>query len=314
MKKISFFGFSLLSLILSLVFLSSCGGGNDDVSSASWAPEPEAEKAGAVEVLEISSGRLYPSVEAAGVISGIREAYVVSETRGIIEEVTFEIGDPIAEGDLLLRVDDTIQELSMEQARQQFETARLDLEATEKFYVQGNASAAELTRARSAANGARAAYESALKVYEDTSVRAPISGAVAWKGRTATLGNYLTQGMRIARIVDMSSIRIELSVGERQVGLIDIGAGAEIFVSAPCGNMTIRGEVSAIAAGSDVSTGSFAVIVEAPNTCGDSLRAGMNAQVKTESRTGDKRIIIPAAFIVTREGKEYVFVNKEGTA
>ena len=305
--------FSTMTLVF-LLLLVSCGGSQDGVSSASWQADPVAEVAVAVEALEVTRGKLYPAVEAAGIISGIREAYVVSETTGIIEDVGFEIGERVNEGDLLLRVDDTIRKLSMEQARQQYETASLDLKAVETFYTQGNSSLAELTRARSAANGAEAAYESALKVYEDTSIRAPISGAVAWKDRSATLGNYLTQGMRIARIVDMSSIRLDLSVGERQIGLLGEGAEAEIFVRAPCGDLSIPGRVTALAAGSDTSTGSFAVIVEAPNTCGDSLKAGMSARVRIETRTGDAVVIVPSSSIVVREGREYVFVHRNGTS
>lgn len=315
MKKTRFYQIAfLISAAILLLFLTSCGADEDDISAASWAPDPEAEAALAVEVLQVSKGRLYPTVETAGVISGIREAYVVSETLGIIEEVVFEIGDTVEEGDLLLRVSDNIKRLSMEQARQQNETAGLDLQAVETFYSQGNASMAELTRARSAANGARAAYESALKMYEDTSIRAPISGAVAWKEPAAALGNYLTQGMRIARVVDMSSLRIDLSVGERQIGLIQEGADVEIFVSAPCGDMIIPGTVTALAAGSDAATGSFAVIVEAQNTCGDSLRAGMSARVSIETRAGDEVILVPTSSVVVREGSEYVFVHRGGTA
>ena len=297
-----------------LLLISSCGGDTDDVSAASWQPEPAEEAALAVEVMEVSRGSLYPAVEAAGVISGIREAYVVSETSGIIEEVGFEIGGVVEEGDLLLRVDDTIQELSMEQARQQYEIAGLDLKAVETFYSKGNASTAELTRARSAESGAKAAYESARKVYEDTALRAPISGSVAWKDRSATLGNYLTRGMRIARIVDMSSLRVDLSVGERQVNLINVGAAADILISAPCGDLSIPGTVTAIAAGSDMATGSFAVILEAPNSCGDSLKAGMSARVSIETKADDEVIIIPTNAIVAREGAEYVFVHRDGTA
>lgn len=309
-------GIVLIFLLVAalVILLTGCDRSVDTTSSATWTETEEQETALAVEVLEVQTGKLYPRVEASGVISGIREAFVVSETRGVIREVAFEIGDRVEEGSLLLRVDDNIPRLSMEQARQQYETARLDLEAVEAFHAKGNASTAELIRARGAANGALAAYESAVKVFEDTSIRSPLAGAVAWKDPVVAQGNYISQGGRVARVVDMSALNVELSVGERQVGLIDLNAPARIFVSAPCGDLALPGRVTAIAAGSDAATGSFTVLVGAENTCGDSLRSGMSARVVITVEKGEDLTIVPTASLVVREGKEYVFLEREGTA
>ena len=306
-------------IIISLAFLIStisisCSGKADNVASASWSAEDAGDTILAVEVLEISKGKLYPSVKASALISGIQEAYVISETSGVIEEAKFEIGDKVEKNDLLLRVDDKIAQLSMEQAMQQYETARIDLDSIEAFYSKGNASSAELARARSTANGARAQYETARKVYEDSSLNSPITGAVAWKDPETAMGNYLNRGMRVAKIVDMSSFRIELSLGERQIGLIESGAKADVFIQTVWGDKPIPGRVIAIAAGSDSSTGSFPVIVEAENIVGDALRAGMSSAVLIETRNQSEEIIVPSSSIVVRSGKEYVFLDIDGSA
>ena len=301
--------------ILALILLvSSCSKRPDETTSASWSAEYAGDTVIAVEVLEVSLGHLYPEVQAAGIISGIKEAYVISETKGLIKELKFEIGDLVTINQSLLKVDDKIARLSMEQAKQQYETARIDLEGVEAFYDKGNASISELARARSASNGALALYETARKIYEDSTLRSPIDGAVAWKDTSAALGNYLSQGMRVAKIVDLSSIKVEISLGERQIGLVRTGAPVNIYIDSVCGDKPIPGKVTAIAAGSDMTTGSFAVIVEALNICGDSLRAGMSSTVIIETSTIKDEIIVPSSSIVEREGKEYVFLNRDGIA
>ena len=312
-KNLSKYIVIILALLISTISIS-CRGKTDDASSASWSAEDAGETILAVEVLEVTRGKLYPSVKASAVVSGIQEAYVISETSGVIEEVQFQIGDEVQKNDLLLRVDDKIAQLSMEQAKQQYETARIDLESIEAFYTKGNASNAELARARSSANGARALYETAKKVYEDSSLNSPITGAVSWKDPQTAIGSYLNRGQRVAKIVDMSSLRIELSLGERQIGLIESGAKVDIFISSLWGDKPVPGKVAAISAGSDAATGSFPVIVEAKNIIGETLRAGMSSTVIIETSTQDQEIIVPSSSIVVRSGKEYVFLDVDGSA
>ena len=163
-------------------------------TGATWAADREEEPAMAVEALTVSTGKLIPFVEANGVISGSREAYVVAETQGVIRTVEFEIGDVLTEGQLLLQVSDSITRLNLEQARQQYDLAQVVLSAAERFFAQGSASQIELSRARAAFNGAKAVLEAAQKANSDTSLKAPISGAVAWKDPSIAPGNYLVPG------------------------------------------------------------------------------------------------------------------------
>lgn len=302
-----------LITILTIILLSGCSKKVDEVSSATWNND-ESDTVIAVESLKATKGEIYPSVEAAGVIAGIREAYIVSETRGIIEEVGFEIGDKITTENILLRVDDTIARLSMEQAKQQYDSAELDLISTESFYKKGSASLSELTRARSSANGAKAFYESSLKSFEDSYIQSPIVGEIAWKEDGITKGNFLNQGIRVARVVDLSSIRVEISVGERQIGLIELGAEVKISITSLYNSDFIIGKVVAIASGSDLSTGSFSVIIEAKNIYPETLKAGMSSSVSINTKSITPEFIVPTDSVVEREGKEYLFIDRNGIA
>jgi multidrug resistance efflux pump len=120
----------------------------------------------------------------------------------------------------------------MERAKVQLESAQIELEGTERLFQQGGASASAVARLRGAASAAKAQYELAKKAYEDCTVRAPISGVVAVQDPSITVGSFLSRGTRILRIVDTSSFRLELSVGEREVGeLQGISEGDLVLVS-----------------------------------------------------------------------------------
>ncbi|MBN2551599.1 MAG: efflux RND transporter periplasmic adaptor subunit [Spirochaetales bacterium] len=268
----------------------------------------------AVEALTVTRGELVRNIEAAGIVSGINEAYVVSETQGIIQSVDFELGDRIPAGQVLVKVDDTIPRLNMEQAREQYEIAKLDLEATERLFDEGSASKAELARARSAVNGSQARYQSALKTYQDCTIRAPIGGYVAGKESGITLGNYLSPGQRVARLVDISSLRAEVAVGESQVGLLAEGAPATVLIPAASRQRVFEAAVSAVSAGSDPSTGSYAVVVTWSNPVGGSVKSGMSATVSIETQAQEPVILIPSAAVVEQGGQSYVFTAEAGRA
>lgn len=266
-----------------------------------------------VEVVQAQRGRLIETVQSSGLISGIREAYVVSETTGIIETVDFTLGEQVSKGDLLVKVDDTIAQLNMEQAQNQYETAQIDLNAKEASYKSGNVSRAALIQARSTAQGAKAQYQRAKKAFEDCSLSSPIDGYVAGKETAISVGNYLTPGSRVARIVDLSVLEVEVAVGEGEIGFIETGAGAVVYVPAACEKQSFEAEVVAVAAGSDPATGSFPVIVRWPNSCGEKIKAGMSAEVTIDALRAEPQLIIPSSALVRREGATFVKTVQDGT-
>lgn len=298
------------------LFLAACGGrpggnpsGSKTTQMSEAAPAPVA-----VEALTVTRGTLVRNVEAAGIVTGINEATVVSETQGIIQQVSFNLGDRVSLGQILLKVDDTIARLSMEQALQQYENARMDLAAVEKLFADGASSKAELSRAQSAVSGAEARYETARKTFRDATIGSPLAGYVAGKESVVALGNYLSPGVRVARIVDISALKVEVAVGEGQIGLIEAGAPATVVVPAAGGERSFEARVRAVAAGADAATGSFPVVVSWRNTEGARVKSGMSALVTIRTREEDPVLLVPSAALVEREGESLVFTVREDRA
>jgi RND family efflux transporter MFP subunit len=167
-----------------------------------------------------------------------------------------------------------------------------------------------VTRARSAANGAEARYESALKTLEDHTLRAPIGGFIAERGQDLTPGNYLNRGTTVARIVDLDRLEIEIAVGERELQYLERGLPAAVSIPA-CGEEAASADIEAIAAGADPRTGSFAVVIGWESTC-DQVRSGMNATVRIRPSSQRTELVVPSAAIRTDNDEEYVYVATDG--
>ncbi len=308
MKLNSIIRFLLPAAVLLLVF-SSCTGrdrGNPDDEVS------EAITAVPVEGVRINRGVLIDSVTFSGVVEGGREATVVSETQGRIEELSIRLGAQVAAGDVLLRVDDTVARLNMEQARQQLETARIDLRSKEELFRGGAVSRAELSRSQSAAAGAEAAYRSAVKVFEDSSVVSPIDGYVAFIADGLSPGNYLTRGARLVRIVDIDRLVMKGGVGEQLVSLVETGAAASVVIPAACGEQVFDAEVTAVASGSDPATGSFTVVVEWDNPCGQRVKSGMSASADIAPSRMETELMVPSSAVLRRNGESRVLLAEEG--
>lgn len=296
--------------VVSAVLLVSCSRGTDENSGASYQPEEEISSV-AVEAMTVTRSLLTNEIRGAGIAEGIREAWVVSETEGLIREVRFALGDRVADGQLLVKVDDDLAVRNRDLAVGQYETAVIEFQGAERSRESGSISQLQYSQISDRLLAADSARAAALDHYENTFLNAPFAGAIASRDRSVGVGNYLARGIRVARIVDDSEFKAEISVGEGQVLLIDEGRSATVV-----GNDGISrsGRVAAVSAGSDGSTGSYTVVIEWVPEEGDRLKSGMSVDITVDINGEDAQIIIPASAIRLRNGRESVFVEKDGTA
>lgn len=301
-------------IIVACVFGISCANKTDVVSGATAWEGGQALDPVAVEALSVSRGALIDTVSASGTVQGANEALVIATAQGYIEKVSFVPGDRVKEGQELLKIDDGLAAIKLEQAKDQLDSATLTLRANEGLVDSGGVSASALSQARSAASSARAAYESALKAFNDATIRAPLSGIVASREEGITVGNAISPPNRIARIVDDSSFRITVGLGEREIGLVEVGAAVRVFVPSALGNEAVTGTVRSIGGGADPATGSFPLVIEFPNKWKDRVRSGMSASVEIAARSQSPAVVIPVAALVRRDKRYAVFVEDDGFA
>ena len=308
MSKIRMLALSFL--IVGTVLLGSCA--KPEAVSGATAWDNGQKETVAVEALTVSLGSLTDEINASGVVAGVREAFVVSETQGLVTAVSFSLGDRVAEGKELLRVDDRIAALNLSRFKEQYEAAKLELDATERLSAAGRSSPADMTKARGNYSGAKAQYETSLKAFNDTRLRAPVAGVVSSSEEVATVGASITPGARVARIVDTSSFKVTVGLGEREIGLIEVGAKVRVYVPAALGQDYVDGQVSAVAAGSNPATGSFPVVISFRNGFAGRVKSGMSANVTIQARAMAPSVVIPTAALFRRGIKYAVFVDDAG--
>ncbi len=296
-----------------VIVLGACSDSPDAASEASapWVMERVASlPPRPVEVVAAERATLVTDIAASGMVAAAREVSLVSETQGVIETAPFELGEAVEAGQVLITLDTTIQALNVAEAREAADAAELNVTTTERLVASGSASQSQLSQTRGTLAGARARLAQAGKALADRTIIAPFDGLVASKPASVEPGNFLNAGVVVARIIDPSRMEVRLAVGEREIRYLRVGGAA--FVSVPAaGGAEMRGEIAAIAAGSDPQTGSFPVIVRWSQPPDTLVRAGLSARVRIPPAGAPTELVVPAAAVIARGEERSVFVATE---
>lgn len=301
--------------VILVIFFISCSRENSDTQTgATWQQTEEEVQAIAVETLTITYSKLINTIESSALVRGSKEAWVVSESQGIITKAQIELGENVVKDQVIVEVENDLQTLTLDLNREQLQKAEIDLSANRTAFNNGNISRATYDQYKINYLQAETRFKQSKLDLDKTSIKVPFNGEIALLDSSIIEGNYLNKGSRVAKIVDLNRLQIELPMGERQVDLISKGATAHIKLDFNGRSVEFLGEVSAIGSGADENTGSFPVIVSWDNNQIKKIRSGFSANVKIETKGENNQIIIPVNALVIRNRDEGVFIEENGRA
>jgi RND family efflux transporter MFP subunit len=280
----------------------------------------------AVEVSPVGSTTITETVSAVGTVTAMRDVMVSSETGGRITKVAVKVGDTVREGQPLVIVDDELKAIAVEQARAQllaaetnYRKATKDFQRADTLYKTGDVSDVELEGNRLAMHSSEAQYKSAqvaLKLaqrqFDDTRIKAPISGIVASK--MVEVGEMVAPGKQVANVVDISNVKVRLSIEEEQIGKIRLNQPVTLRVD-PAPNRTFDGVIYTIGSKTETSTGhSYPVEVVVHNKDLNVLKVGMFARVDIRTNSAENALTISKESLVGSETSPAVYVVENGVA
>jgi membrane fusion protein, multidrug efflux system len=347
-------------IVLTLVVLAVVGGGawyyrsgGDNAASAQGQPGAGGTNGAAsgargrggpgigrtpmtVELAAASRQVLVDRTSVVGNLIGQASVDVVPRIAGRIENIAVKLGDRVARGQIIVKIDDkalkeqiTRLERTLDVNRATLENRESDLKSQESTLARVKASwergitpkqlyedaENRYNAAIAQRNGAVAqlgATQSSLDEIKislnETSVLSPVDGFVA--RRVLDPGAFAGANTVILSVVDISTVRLVANLVEKDFKRVQIGVEAEVEVDAFPGEQ-FRGEVSRVAPVFDPATRTATMEIEVPNP-GFRLKPGMYARVKL---TVDRRanvLSVPRAAIVDLEGKRGVFLVPDG--
>ena len=256
----------------------------------------EAKEAPAYRFAAVERGSLQSAVSATGALSAVRTVQVGTQVSGQISGIYVDFNDRVHKGQLLARIDPTLQQQAVQDAQAGLERAQAQLSLAQAEYARNKqlfdakiVTASEFGTVQSnfsvqQANvkSARIALERAQKNLAYTNIYAPIDGVIVERnvdvGQTVAASLSAPQLFLIAN--DLSQMQILASVSESDIGSIKEGQQVKFTVQ-PYPSQQFTGTVRQVRLQSTTQDNvvNYTAVIAVSNP-GGKLLPGMTATVE----------------------------------
>ncbi len=254
--------------------------------------------------------KLSDSFSLVGTTQANNDVAIASETQGKVKDVFVNVGDHVQAGSPLIKVDDELKQANFEAADVNYQKAKRDLERFESLRKDNSVTDAQIEQARLGFKAAEAQYTVARRQLNDTKISSPISGIVT--SRPFDIGAMIQPGMIIANVIDISKLKVKVSVSEKDVFRLNAGnsvqASTDIYPDA-----SFTGTIKSISSKGDESH-TYPVEITLPNSSAHPLKAGMFMRVHFSSGTERTAMTIPRDALVGTMKKPQVFIVENNLA
>lgn len=301
-------------LIIAVILLAVVGGGlvgfnlfREKMIAQFFANMPQ--QAATVSTVEAKPVTWTPVIDAIGTVNAAQGVDLTAEAAGVVKSISFTANAQVEAGAELLRLDDVVERADVEAARTQSDLAATSLKRTSELSQRGAATNASREQTEAAAQAAKAQLARAEAVLAQRVVSAPFAGTVGIA--RVDVGQYVTPGMVVATLQDLSSMRVDFSLPEQD--LPRLAVGQKIAVRIEGLDQAFEGEVTGIDPRVDPATRLVALRGSVANPEGK-LTPGQFVRIRVELPAEKGVIALPQTAVSASLYGDYVYVvrPKEG--
>ncbi|GHU99184.1 MexH family multidrug efflux RND transporter periplasmic adaptor subunit [Bacteroidia bacterium] len=243
-----------------------------------------------------------------GTLLANEEVDIASETSGKVDKILFEEGSMVKRGALLVKVDDRDLQAQLERADYQASLLKDKVDRNRVLFSKDAISREAFDQVETDYNMVMSDIQLLRVRIDKTEIRAPFDGMIGF--RHISLGSYLQPNTLVARLVDVSKLKVEFAIPEKYYRTVTKGSQVSFTVA---GNpRSCHARVYAIDPTVDVLTRTMTVRALYDNRDMGML-PGMSASLRVGQKSGSQ-IQIPTEAIVPEQEGMKVWVVREGKA
>lgn len=269
-------------------------------------PAPASSKV-KVEVATVESTRLERSISAVGTLRSHDSVMLRPEISGRIAEINFDEGGKVEQGQILVRLDDSVPKARLQQARANLKLAGSQHRRSVELSKQGFVSSQARDDAASNLAVQQAAVALAEAELDKTVIRAPFDGLVGL--RTVSVGDYVGPGTDLVPIESIDPLNVDFRIPEQFLSAVAVGSRLQVSFDALAG-MSREGSVGAISPQVDVGGRSLLLRANIPNP-DNLLRPGLFARVHL-ALSESQGLVVPESALAPSGDAQYVFRVQDG--
>jgi membrane fusion protein (multidrug efflux system) len=282
---------------------------NAETAPAAPGRGPGSEGPLKVQVYRVEPQRLEEEVVTTGELKANEEVELRSQASGRVVRIAFDEGAAVAQGDLLVKIDDAELQAQLRRAEVERDLARTQSDRAERLFGQDTISREEMEEAKADLEVRLAEIELLRARIEQTELRAPFDGIVGL--RSVSVGSYLTPSIPIATLQSLNPMKIDFAAPEKYAGRVRVGATVDVTVAGSADHF--EGRIYAVEPRVDAETRTLQVRARTPNP-GQRLLPGAFAQVRVVLGSADDALLVPSIALVPGQAETRVFVVEEGVA
>lgn len=273
-----------------------------------------------VVVSDVKRGMVAEKYEFIGTVYYVEVSDVASEVNGKVESVSFEEGQRVTKGNILVKLSADLLEKQLvairsshEQVLLEREKAVLDLNRIENLIKQGSVSEQLYDEHRFRVMGLE---KKAASIQADVErikvelgkkrIRAPFDGVVI--ERAVDRGEWLSPGSKVATIARDDTVDVVVDVPEYMIRYVKQG----MDLSVRAGGEVVKGKVFAVVPRGDVATRTFPLKIRINNH--ETLKEGMEARVELPTAERKQGLVVPRDAVINMFGQTVVFAVVESKA
>jgi membrane fusion protein, multidrug efflux system len=265
-------------------------------------PPPESVTSARAEAVEWR-----PVRAAVGTLVAVRGVTLSSEVTGTVREIGFENGSTVKQGQILVRLDTSVEQAQLESALADEALAKLTLERAQRLRKDLVNTQAELEAAQARAIQTSALVNNVRATINKKVIRAPFEGRVGI--RQVELGQVVSPGTPIVSLQTVTPIYAEFQLPQQALADVKLGQRVSLKVDV-FPDAAWEGAITTINPEVDVNTRNVRMRATVANPDGR-LTPGMFANVEVYSDRKDQVLIVPATSVLFAPYGDSVYVVED---
>lgn len=242
-----------------------------------------------------------------GTLTAVNGVDVSSEASGIVRELHFNSGQFVHEGDLLVKLDTSVEEAQLKNDQAKLKLAETNFSRSKTLVQKKVLAQAVLDESEAQLKEAEANLEEAQAKINQKTIKAPFNGRIGI--RQIDIGEYVSAGKSMVTLQSLDPLYVRFNLPEQYLPQLFINQLVDADVNLDTGIANVPGTLTAINAKVDQTTRNVLIEATIPNKK-LTLYPGMFASVRVWLKQQQNVITLPQTAISYSLHGDSVFLIK----
>lgn len=273
-------------------------------------PASAAQAPATVEVQTVKASTLDRNIEAVGSLISNESVILTPEIAGRVTEISFEEGQEVKKGDVLVRLDNSIYTAQLAQAKAALGLSQSNYERAAELNRKKIGAVSVVQETVAKRNADTAAVDLAQAQLDKTVIKAPFDGIVGL--RQISVGDYVTAGQQLVNLESIDPLKVNFKISEVYLSSLKTGQAIKVAIDA-FPNQEFTGEVYAIDPLIDTAGRTVSLRAKLPNP-EKIMRPGLFARLKLVVERKEGALMIDEQALNPQGNEQFVYKVVDGKA